>query len=396
MLASMQHLAWILGINQFVPGLANGLSKQRQRPSENQQSTILTNVMMSDLPELTKRFDEVFQQTRSLTDASLHQVVSALCKLSADASESAAITREPSLFPVAKLVDVSMVNLFRIESWWAPVTRNLAVAAASSNIVLREWGTDAITILVKESLAFDFQPPLQKSPALQIKILEPLLGLSQIGWSDVRLKLFISLNHVILSSAEKIGSCWKPVVEVIGAVDGINDENLVRAGFKCIQGVVSDHLQNVSFDCVEQCVEAATKYGNQPQELNVSLTAVGLMWNLADHIYQQRATFGVSQERLQNSMLNLYKQLSQLCLDVRPEVRKSAAQTLFLAIASHGSALDIATWNRLVVDVSLHILCGYICQTSFYFPHYFLFDICNFAGVLHSVEMFGEVLYHSI
>ncbi|GAU93699.1 hypothetical protein RvY_05597 [Ramazzottius varieornatus] len=356
-LASMQHLAWILGINQFVPGLANGLSKQRQRPSENQQSTILTNVMMSDLPELTKRFDEVFQQTRTLTDASLHHVVSALCKLSADASESAAVTREPSLFPVAKLVDVGMVNLFRIEAWWAPVTQNLAIAAGSSNLVLREWGTDAITILVKESLSFDFQQTLlQSSPALQIKILQPLLGLSQIGWSDVRLKLFISLNHVILSSAEKIGSCWKPIVAVIGAVDGINDENLVRAGFKCIQGVVSDHLQNVSFDCVEQCVDAAAKYGNQPQELNVALTAVGLMWNLADHIYQQRATFGVSQERLQNSMLNLYKQLSQLCLDVRPEVRKSAAQTLFLAIASHGSALDIATWNRLVVDICYILL----------------------------------------
>lgn len=80
-------------MNQIVPGSVNGLAKQRQRATETAQSTILTNVMMSDLPELTKRFDDVFRQTRQLTDTSLEHVVSALCKLSQDALETTATSR---------------------------------------------------------------------------------------------------------------------------------------------------------------------------------------------------------------------------------------------------------------------------------------------------------------
>ncbi|OQV23124.1 Protein MON2-like protein [Hypsibius exemplaris] len=355
-LASLQHLSWILGMNQIVPGSVNGLAKQRQRANESSQSTILTNVMMSDLPELTKRFDDVFRQTRLLTDTSLEHVVSALCKLSQDALETTAASRDPSLFAVAKMVDVCLVNMFRIDTWWTVVTQNLTEVAGNTNPVLREWGTDAITTLVKECLAYDFRPSLHSNHNLQNKILHPLLALSRIGWADVRLKQFNCINHIILSFAEKIPSCWRPIVEVIGAVNGIADDALIRAGFNCVQAVVSDHLTGISFDCVEQCAEAATRYGNQTLELNVSLTAIGLLWNIADHIFKNRHSFDVTQDRLLESMLTLYKHLSQLCLDIRPEVRKSAAQTLFLAIASHGNALDLPTWHRLIVDVCYTLL----------------------------------------
>lgn len=54
-------------------------------------------------------------------------------------------------------------------------------------------------------------------------------------------------------------------------------EALVRAGFQCVQAVVSDHLRNISFDCIEQCAVAATKFGTQPVDLNVSLTAISVL-----------------------------------------------------------------------------------------------------------------------
>lgn len=95
-LASLQHLAWILGINQFIPGIPNGLSKQTQRSTESALNTIVTNTLMSDLPELTKRFDGVFKNTRKLDDASLEHVIQALCKLSSDALEIGPASRVSS------------------------------------------------------------------------------------------------------------------------------------------------------------------------------------------------------------------------------------------------------------------------------------------------------------
>jgi hypothetical protein len=37
-------------------------------------------------------------------------------------------------------------------------------------------------------------------------------------------------------------------------------------------------------------VDAATKFGSQEMELNVSLTAVGLLWNLSDYFFQNVKT----------------------------------------------------------------------------------------------------------
>ena len=44
----------------------------------------------------------------------------------------------------------------------------------------------------------------------------------------------------------------------------------------------------ISFRCYPICVETATKFGSQKAELNVSLAAVGLLWNLSDYFFQVR------------------------------------------------------------------------------------------------------------
>jgi hypothetical protein len=53
----------------------------------------------------------------------------------------------------------------------------------------------------------------------------------------------------------------------------------------------------------------------------------------------------------------LYSRLGQLCVDSRPAVRKSAGQTLFCTISSHGSVLSIDQhWKDLVWNVLFPLL----------------------------------------
>ena len=54
-------------------------------------------------------------------------------------------------------------------------------------------------------------------------------------------------------------------------------ENLVRVAFKCLQLVTTDFLSALPGTCYFLLVDVAAKFGLQHQELNVSLTSVGLL-----------------------------------------------------------------------------------------------------------------------
>lgn len=54
-------------------------------------------------------------------------------------------------------------------------------------------------------------------------------------------------------------------------------ENLIRIAFQCLQLVVTDFLPLMPCKCLPLCLETTAKFGMQTRELNISLTAVGLM-----------------------------------------------------------------------------------------------------------------------
>lgn len=54
-------------------------------------------------------------------------------------------------------------------------------------------------------------------------------------------------------------------------------ETLIRLAFQCLQLVITDFLPVMPWRCLPLCVDTVAKFGSQTQELNISLTAVGLM-----------------------------------------------------------------------------------------------------------------------
>ena len=54
--------------------------------------------------------------------------------------------------------------------------------------------------------------------------------------------------------------------------------------------------------------------------------------------------------------MELYGRLSDLCVDQRPAVRKSAGQTLFSMIAAHGALLKKSSWQTMLWKVTCLIL----------------------------------------
>ena len=201
-----------------------------------------------------------------------------------------------------------------------------------------------------------FDPPLKSNSKLQVQLLSPLAELCSIPYPDVRQKQLDTVLHILHSSGESLNHGWPLVLTIIGDTDKQHSDILIRSAFQCLQLVFADFLPTIPYRCYPQCVEAATKFGSQETELNVSLTAVGLLWNLSDYFFQNGKALKTRSEEGDNKIfpdfpgcknipsfdklwMCLFYKLKDLCLGSRPAVRKSSGQTLFSTIAAHGSVL---------------------------------------------------------
>ncbi|XP_020288600.1 protein MON2 homolog isoform X3 [Pseudomyrmex gracilis] len=366
-LTTLQHLVWILGLK---PSTGGSLKAGRTTTDPN---AVLTNAVMADLPVLSAMLSRLFESSQHLDDVALHHLIDALCKLSHEAMELAYSNREPSLFAVAKLLETGLVNLPRVEVLWRPLTNHLLEVCQHPHIRMREWGVEAITYLVKMALQHKYPYPLRDNQKLQTLLLGPLSELSSVRHGDVRQRQLECVLQVLHGAGETLYHGWPLVLGIIGAVSDHHGEALVRIAFQCLQLVVTDFLPVMPWRCLPLCVDTAAKFGSQTQELNISLTAVGLMWNISDYFYQNQEKLCVCLRGDSTSVfpdfpgttnmpsfdklwMCLYARLGDLCVDSRPAVRKSASQTLFSTISAHGSLLHHPTWQAVLWQVLFPLL----------------------------------------
>ncbi|KAM7397039.1 hypothetical protein PAMP_020037 [Pampus punctatissimus] len=367
-LATLQHLVWILGLK---PGLGGALKPGRAVEGP---STVLTTAVMTDLPVISNILSRLFESSQYLDDVSLHHLINALCSLSLEAMEMAyGNNKEPSLFAVAKLLETGLVNMDRIEILWRPLTGHLLEVCQHPNSRMREWGAEALTALIKAGLAYKHDPPLAQNQRLQLLLLNPLKELSNVLHADIRQKQLESVLQILQSQGDSLGPGWPLVLGVIGAIRNDQGESLIRTAFQCLQLVVTDFLPTMPCTCLQIVVDVAGSFGLQNQELNISLTSIGLLWNISDYFFQRGDAITEELEREEEALqkqaqekgetlnrpfhpappfdclwLCLYAKLGELCVDPRPAVRKSAGQTLFSTIAAHGTLLQQPTWHIVV------------------------------------------------
>lgn len=371
-LTTLQHLVWILGLKPS----SGGSLKASQQIIES-TSTIITTAVMADLPVLSAMLSRLFESSQYLDDVALHHLIDALCKLSTESMEVAYSNREPSLFAVAKLLETGLVNLSRFQVLWRPVTAHLLEVCQHPHSGLRNWGAEAVTSLVRAVLNHKFDAPLHLNVKLQIRVLAPLQELSGIPHGDIRQRQLDCVLQVLHSCGETLQQGWPLVLGVIGALNKHHNEKLVQMAFQCMQLVVTDYLPIIGSEHLEVVVEVAARFGLQTQELNVSLTAIGLLWNISDNFFQNRQRIKqeldsqckdivTSKDAKTSSKDNLspfdalwmclFRRLGNLCVDSRPAVRKSAGQTLFSTISAHGGLLQQDTWRVVLWKVLFPLL----------------------------------------
>ncbi|KAL4706660.1 hypothetical protein ACJJTC_005045, partial [Scirpophaga incertulas] len=358
-LTTLQHLVWILGLKPSTGG-----SMKASRSSADANAVMSTSAVMADLPALSAMLSRVFEASKNLDDVALHHLIDALCKLSNEAMELAYSNREPSLFAVAKLLETGLANMHRIEVMWRPITNHLLEVCQHPHIRMREWGVEAITYLVQAAFQYHHSHPHLVTEARQRILLEPLSELCAVRHCDVRARQLECAARLLHSVGDQLGAAWPLMVDLICAISAHHSPQLVRAAFQCAQVVGGDLLGCAGPRCLRRVLRAAHAFAAQPRDLNVSLTAVGLMWNISDYLYHNRDKLAAALARdnavcpevpqhadlppLDRLWMCLYIRLSELCTEPRAPVRRAASQTLFSCIGAHGSLLSAGGWRALL------------------------------------------------
>jgi hypothetical protein len=167
-----------------------------------------------------------------------------------------------------------------------------------------------------------------------------------------------------------------------GGASTVAATGLIKVAFSSLQLICTDFLSLLSPDCLRQCIATLGSFGMQSEDLNISLTAVGLLWNLSDFIQTRRLDFKEKDNKpIEKESMNidlvlgpegegkpssshvysilwmlLLLQLSHTCTDWRPEVRNGANQTLFRTITMNGNVLGPYLWNACIWEVLFPLL----------------------------------------
>lgn len=141
---------------------------------------------------------------------------------------------------------------------------------------------------------------------------------------------------------------------------------LIRSAFPCLQLICSDFLSLLSINMLKQCVGLVGLFATQKEDMNISLSAIQLLWKLSDFVLKKMKSttdseinIGANDESVKDIdilWMNLLEELSLHCSDRRPEVRNSAHQTLFRTMSLNGKRFKLNSWNECIWNVIFPLL----------------------------------------
>ena len=124
-------------------------------------------------------------------------------------------------------------------------------------------------------------PPSKTGWGTPIPSIQDCMGytplLARTGWGTPPPPTSIRRQSSIASTCYMAGGMPLAFTQEDFLVCFIFRENLIRVAFQSLQLVVTDFLPIMPSPCLQICVEVAGRFGLQNQELNISLTAIGLL-----------------------------------------------------------------------------------------------------------------------
>ncbi|CDW55438.1 Protein MON2-like protein [Trichuris trichiura] len=329
------------------------------------QSATFPASFVSEIPSVVQMLSDVTARSSTYSEQCLLVVLQALCDLSKETLQSAAsVNKDVQFFAIWQLVELTVLNLRRLDSFWqlvSPVVLGLCSHCSSS---LRAWGSFAFSRILRTAVGMD---GILDDAVLRKSIMKLLSDLTDVPYEEVHMKQLDCVLYLLRTKDRSIHSeLWPSIFKIIGSSTSSShsvdtNESSVRLAFQALKLVGADFLSQLDGACLQQFMLTDAQFGSQIKDLNISLSAVGNLWTVGDFLYRnppsRTSKSGVNNgTSVDQLLLCLYHCLSNLCIDPRPPVRKSACQTLLSTVMSHGVLLQASSWRNVFLEVLFPLL----------------------------------------
>ncbi|KAK2078912.1 hypothetical protein QBZ16_002602 [Prototheca wickerhamii] len=172
---------------------------------------------------------------------------------------------------------------------------------------------------------------------------------------------------VLQRHGERLREGWGAAFRLLAAVPDADDRAATDLGFQAVQLIAGDYAASLGAARLRRCLEVAVAYGAQQDDVNVSLTTISILWNVADLVGRAmpgdatpaatsgaQPDAGLSLTRAEGAEILdiIFLALQNLASDLRPEVRNSGLRTLFGVVMSQWERLErrrreAALWEML-------------------------------------------------
>ena len=343
-----------------------------------------TTTLREDFIVLQQLMLKLFESSQFLNDQALTCLLQALCQLCTESLVHIHIipssqNENPRLFCITKIQQVCCANIFRSNLFWENLSGHLLTACQSPNSLIASAAGESFIELIQQAIEFSHLPPLDEQKDLQRTYMLSLLELSLVQ-NDKHFSLQLSsLNLILQQNISNINFSWDIILSILTYAASTNWTAIVKLGYRNLQYIIADCLSVIPVEYHTVLILTTAMYGRQEVEINTSFSAVGQLWNLADYFFQNwerinssdhsdsaenNAFFNntdtistpIAKFLHSNKLLNigsetvlcwgdklwmtLFQSLGQLCVDDRGTVRRSAAQSLFATLETHGEQLS--------------------------------------------------------
>lgn len=236
----------------------------------------------------------------------------------------------------------------------------------------------------------------------QADLLSCLLPMSAVRYDDVLYSILRNLAVFLQSNAQKLevgeNGGWRVVLEVLGSVPLTHTTSVFRSewtnvyqrywsptlvalccepqegsggapdstaedfplwprealadAFSSTMLIVDEFFEGVAVDIslVQALLEVLSLFGSQTADTNISLTAVEVLWKVADSAIRTapaaNSNIARDEAEFRRSIIDVMQsRLYQLSLDSRPEIRQCAINTLFIALANNEFHHNVGQWK---------------------------------------------------
>lgn len=335
--------------------------------------------VISSLIHLTPHFSDksIYRVFLSLKQVSAREMretaaaaVSSTSSTETTTSGQSSLRHSGKLFSLEYLHSIVACNMFRLRKLWDSYARErVHIALANGQQAIRNEGLLCLEKIINSVLTSCDDADRDVSQTsdnsgwqadLEAWCIDELysIAFSEQLVGQVRLAALVQLQSILQARGESLKlETWRRVMSLLNDAMGStlgSVEGAMQAAFQSVELIVQDYIGMLPADLMDQAAELVRAHCRMQTDINTSLSAVGLLWNIADFAAGDMRSSDAS-SRHDKALESVLKALHTLSLDERSEVRHASLRAIASTIVSHGGSLHASLWHTACIDMLLQL-----------------------------------------